>query len=253
MLKTNLYSGGKVLETGGFTRLEIPSGPAGQYRLAQLDDYQGLYRASFPWEPPAQVTLKARASSDLIPGTWGFGFWNDPFEIGVSRGGAPTRLPALPNAAWFFFASPPNYLSLDNRLPGNGMLAAAYNAPLWPAWALTPGLLLLPLLLLPPSARVLRCAASRIVRQDAIQLFHDVTRWHTYSLDWEHERVVFSLDGVRTLETPISPRGRLGFVLWVDNQFIAFPPKSQPRYGTLKNPDPCWIEVQGLEISGAQA
>jgi len=250
-LETNLRSGGKVFETNGITRLEIPSGTSGQYRLAQLDDYHGFGRASFPWRPPVHMALQARAASASIPGTWGFGFWNDPFEIEVAGGGSRLRLPALPNAAWFFFASPPNFLALNDSLPGNGFLAATFSSPLWPAWLLSPALLLAPLLLLPPAARLIRRMASRIVHQDAISLPNNVTTLHEYSLTWREGVVEFFLDGALVFETAISPVGRLGFVLWIDNQFMAFPPDGRLRYGTLKNPDPVWIEVFNLEISAA--
>ncbi len=64
-------------------RLSIPAGPAGHYRLAQIDDYSELRRRSFPWNAPYQLSLRARASAAVIPGTWGFGLWNDPFGMGI--------------------------------------------------------------------------------------------------------------------------------------------------------------------------
>ena len=57
------------------------------------------------------LSLSARVSSDSIPGTWGFGLWNHPFGLSIGFGGSPWRLPALPNAVWFFGASEENYLS----------------------------------------------------------------------------------------------------------------------------------------------
>ena len=96
---------------GDAYRLWIPSGPAGKYRLAQLDDYTQKTRSRLPVHSPASLTLSARVSSDSIPGTWGFGFWNDPFGMSIGFGGKPWRLPALPNAVWFFGASKENYLS----------------------------------------------------------------------------------------------------------------------------------------------
>jgi hypothetical protein len=86
-------------------RLSIPSGKANQYRLAQLDDYTQLRRKEFPLRAPVSLSLSARTSSESIPGTWGFGLWNDPFGLSLGFGGTPWRLPALSNAAWFFGAS----------------------------------------------------------------------------------------------------------------------------------------------------
>jgi len=91
--------------------LSISSGKANQYRLAQLDDYTQLTRDKLPLRSPVEMTLSARASSNAIPGTWGFGLWNDPFGFALGFGGYPFRLPALPNAAWFFGASEESYLS----------------------------------------------------------------------------------------------------------------------------------------------
>ena len=58
-------------------RLSIPAGPANKYRLAQLDDYPQLRRSDFPWRLPVRFSLAARTSNGSIPGTWGFGLWND--------------------------------------------------------------------------------------------------------------------------------------------------------------------------------
>jgi hypothetical protein len=99
-------------------RLSIPAGLADQYRLAQLDDYTKEPRGQFPLRSPINLSLSARISSDTIPGTWGFGLWNDPFGLSLGFGGNPFRLPALPNAVWFFGASKENYLSFkDPRAP----------------------------------------------------------------------------------------------------------------------------------------
>ena len=110
-----------VTPTPNGWRLPIPAGPRGQYRLAQLDDYAHLPRSAFPRSPPLTpreprgiaLSLHARASATDLPGTWGFGLWNDPFGFALGFGNTPGRLPTLPNAAWFFHASPENYLSLQ--------------------------------------------------------------------------------------------------------------------------------------------
>ena len=96
-------------------RLSIPAGQAKQYRLAQLDDYTQNKRSQFPLRFPISIRLSARVSSDSIPGTWGFGLWNDPFGLSLGFGGNPWRLPTLPNATWFFGASEESYLSFKNE------------------------------------------------------------------------------------------------------------------------------------------
>ena len=96
-------------------RLSIPAGNADNYRNAQLDDYSHLPRRRFPHRFGRRASLLARATSDSIPGTWGFGLWNDPFGMSLGFGGNPFRLPALPNAVWFFGASQENYLSFKDE------------------------------------------------------------------------------------------------------------------------------------------
>jgi hypothetical protein len=246
-LRPNFTRGARVeRRSEDFWHLEIPAGPAGRYRLAQLDDYGHLPRGAFRWQPPLELALRARASEALSPGTWGMGLWNDPFGMAILSGAEVLRLPALPNAAWFFFASPPNYLSLRDDLPAQGGLAAVFSAPNLPPALLLPAGLALPLLALPSTTRWLRRLARRWVRQDACRLEIDPTQWHAYRLLWQAERVRFWVDETLVLETAALPRGPLGLVLWVDNQFAALPPDGRLRFGTLANPQPAWLEIAGL-------
>jgi hypothetical protein len=229
------------LPAGGW-RLEIPAGPAGRYRLAQLDDYSNLPRRSFPWQVPFNLSLRARASEASLPGTWGFGLWNDPFTLSLGFGGE-RRVPALPNTAWFFFASAPNYLSLRDDLPAQGRLAATFQSPRWPTALLAPAALALPLLALPPVARLTRRLGRRVVRQDAAALQADPIEWHTYRLEWGQSSVTFWVDGNLVLETGVAPLGPLGLVIWVDNQYAAWPASGRLSYGTLENHLQAWIEI----------
>lgn len=231
-------------------RLSIPPGPAGNYRLAQVDDYHHLPRARFPWKPPLRLTLEARVSSPDVPGTWGFGLWNDPFfAMGLGFGGTARRLPALPNTAWFFYASPPNHLTLRDDLPARGFLAAVFSSPRFPSPLLALGMPFLPLLLWRPAARVLRRLVRTVVREAATSLNLDVTRWHAYALEWRAEGVRFAVDGRTVLETPISPRGPLGLVLWVDNQYAALRPEGCLAFGTLAHNAPASLEVASLSMA----
>jgi hypothetical protein len=230
-------------------RLEITSGPGGHYRLAQLDDYTSLRRDAFPWRPPISVSLRARASAAAIPGTWGFGLWNDPFSFSMGFGGGERRVPVLPNAAWFFFASPQNYLSLCDDLPATGNLAATFRSRRYPALLLALGAPLLPLIALPPLVRLFRRLGRRYIHQDSIELSLDVTSWQVYQLDWTAGDVRFLLGGKTILHSRISPYGPLGLVLWVDNQYAALPPDGRLGYGTLPNPQPAWIEIADLSIN----
>ncbi len=229
-------------------RLIIQDGERGTYRLAQLDDYTSLPRRDFLWNPPLTLSLRARVSVESAPGTWGFGLWNDPFSISLGVSGAAQRLPALPNAAWFFYASDKNYLSFRNDKPASGFLAATFQSPRWPAWALAPALLGLPLLATRPSARIARHMLARVIQEDSARLSLNVKEWHTYELDWLHTGVRFAVDGETVHETVASPIGPLGLVLWVDNQYAAFSPTGDVSFGTQINPSPIWLELEEIKI-----
>ena len=248
-LKAITANGGQVVtEADGAWHLEIPAGAPGVYRLAQLDDYAALPRSSFPWKPALTLQLRARASSDHIPGTWGFGLWNDPFSLSLGFGGGVRRLPALPNAAWFFIASPPNYLSLRDDLPAQGALAAAFRSPHLPVPLLALGAFIFPLFFWRFSAQWLRRMGRRLIQQDAVALSLDLTQWHLYRLTWLLEETAFFVDGACVLKTKVSPQPPLGLVIWIDNQFAALPPKGRLSFGTLPNPQAAWIEVEHIEL-----
>lgn len=240
---------GSVQAKGGAWRLWISAGPAGRYRLAQLDDYADKPRRAFPWQPPCHLEIRARASSpEAIPGTWGFGFWNDPFSLSLGLKGGTRRFPALPNTAWYFFASPPNYLSFRDDLPAQGGLAATFRSPRAPALLLALAGLMLPFLAFPPVGRGLRRLARRFIEQDAAQLQINPAEYHLYRIDWLPKTVLFYLDNEPILQTPIAPRGPLGLVLWIDNQYAALPPDGHLRFGTLANPDDAWVEISNISL-----
>lgn len=229
--------------------MEIPAGPEGVYRLAQLDDHMDQPRSAFPWQPPLRLELRARVSAEGLPGTWGFGLWNDPFSAGFGVSGMARQLPLLPNTAWFFYAGQPNYLALRDDHPAQGFLAAVFNAPKIPSLALAPGAIALPLLAAPPAARLLRRAARVLIREDAALVPAGAADWRAYRIDWRAEGVRFVVDDQEIFVTPHSPRGPLGLVIWLDNQYAAFPPSGRLRLGTSANPEGAWLDVEAVEVS----
>lgn len=237
-----------IYTANGESLLTIPAGNKGTYRLAQLDDYHNLLRRKFCWQAPLSLSLQVRCSTNDHAGTWGFGLWNDPFTASLGLGGMSRRLPALPNCAWFFYASHTNYLSIHDHVPAEGFLAATFKSPLIPSALLTPGLLLSPILFLPPAARLIRKILQPIIKQDASLLDLDVNDWHEYRLLWHKTSVIFLVDGQEVFKTLISPRGHLGLVLWIDNQYAAFPPSGKLRFGTLENPEPVSLQMKGLSV-----
>ncbi|HEX9839025.1 MAG TPA: hypothetical protein VGA72_06745 [Anaerolineales bacterium] len=251
------------ISPGNEYRLTIPSGSADRYRLAQLDDYTQTPRGRFPLRSPLSLSVSARASSDSIPGTWGFGLWNDPFGLSLGFGGNPFRLPALPNAVWFFGASKESYLSFrdassalrsaspsgtSQREAANGFLAQTFCSPKFHPSLILAGLAL------PFSRKLTRRFMGKVIGEDGIDLSRGEqliapTQWHRYKLDWREKRVSFDVDDAQVFESPVSPNPPLGLVIWIDNQYAAFTPEGKIGFGVLENPEPAWLEIKDLELS----
>ncbi len=252
--KTHIAGVGQLETVGGSLRLKTGGATSQAYTNSQIDDYQGLPRSQLAWHPPLRLTVRARFSHPLeqLRGTAGFGFWNDPLLI------TQKRLPALPRALWFFFASPPSNMKLDLDTPGHGWKMASIDAqrPRALSWApLAP--FLVPLMNLRPAYRILwpRIQRALGIREATIPV--DMTLWHTYVLEWERERARFSLAGpdsrssVPLLDVP-APGGSLGFVMWQDNQYLVLTPWGRIRWGLLEIPKQQWMEVDYLEISALE-
>ncbi len=231
-----------VTKTDNGYSLVIHKSEKPAYRDAQLDDYGGLSRRNFPHHSLI-LSLRARASSASIPGTWGFGLWNDPFGLSFGFGGNPFRLPALPNAIWFFHASQHNYLSFQEDKPAQGFLAQVFRAPKFAPRLFLAGLML------PFSRRRTRRVLGKVIDEDGVTLSADVTHWHGYRFEWSQKRSAFWVDDVLVLESPVSPRPPLGLVIWIDNQYAAYPPDGKNRFGVLENPEPAWIEICDLVMT----
>lgn len=220
--------------------LKIPAGDASAYRFSQIDDYFGLPRRKFPHHS-LTLSLRARTSAFPLPGTWGFGLWNDPFGMSLGFGGRRWQLPALPNAAWFFGASQENHLSFSDK-PANGFLAQNFRSPKFHP------LLILTGLVFPFSRKATRKLLGRIIDEDSSTLSMDVTQWHSYRLEWSQRGVVWYVDDVLAFESSVSPNPPLGLVIWIDNQFASFTPDGKIGFGVLENPEPAWLEIADLNL-----
>ncbi|NMB89824.1 MAG: hypothetical protein GYA17_15810, partial [Chloroflexi bacterium] len=244
-LHTTIHQGGQVQELSpGAWRLSLPPGGDAQYCLAQLDDYRTPHGFHLQWRPPVRLALEARVSSAGLPGTWGFGFWNEP--LGVSLFTRPLRVPALPQAVWFFQASAENFLALRDDHVANGFMAAVFSSLRLPALLLLPGLPFVPLLAWPLAARRLRQAARLLVRDEAARVETDPCAWHAYAVEWLPDEVRLELDGETCFHSRCSPAGRLGAVIWIDNQYAAFPPSGRIRMGSLAMGAEHWMEVRHI-------
>ncbi len=260
-MKISATQGATVETIENGWRLGIQKGDAQHYRDAQLDDYFRLPRRKFPHHS-LTLSLRARASSSSIPGTWGFGLWNDPFGMSLGFGGNPFRLPMPPNAVWFFSASSHNYLSFTDDKPAQGFLAQTFHAPKFHPWLIPAGLVF------PFSRKVARKILSKVIREDAIALWRpsanntsmqeqapalqslsvDVTQWHAYRFEWSPQRVRFYVDDIQVFESTVSPNPPLGLILWIDNQYASFNPEGKIGFGVLENAEPAWVEIIDLKL-----
>ncbi len=238
-----LQLNGGVVTPGEPANFYLPQGVEG-YADAQIDDYgQG---AGFYRKRGVSMQLNARFShaSGILQGTAGFGFWNAPFADPTVR-----RL-ALPQAVWFFYASPPSDLPLRVHGPGQGWFASTIDAGARTAVSLIP---LAPVYLLFSRSRRFRLHVWPMVRRRLGISFQPLptplTEWHSYRLEWLAAGCRFYVDGELVLATPFSPRGPLGFVCWLDNQTMTLTANGRFHWGTLPVPEAQWLEVADLSLS----
>lgn len=231
--------------TGSSLRFVVAGASRRRYSNAQIDDYQGLPRRRFPWRPPLRLTVRARFShrAGELLGTAGFGFWNDPFMM------TEKRMPTLPRAVWFFYASPPSDMRLDPATPGWGWKAATIDAvrPVAPLLAVASPVAVL-LMNMPPIYRLLWPPIRRALHIWEASLPVDMTQWHVYRLEWNVEKVRFAVDEEIVLDAPYSPGGPVGFVMWLDNQYLVVTPWGRLRWGLLEISGRQWMEVDTFAI-----
>lgn len=266
-LHPHLIGGGRLEQPSpGVIRMLAPPAERG-YVDAQVDDYQGLRRGKFPWAPPLQLSLRARASHPSPPGTLGFGFWNDPFGVSLGGAGGVRRFPAAPQAMWFFYGSPPNEFGFGGQTggrvaAGSGVRArgdragqtppapwraAVIRSPALPAWLVAPGAALAFLLAAVPVVRIPVVRAIRwAVAGAEAAIATPLDEWHSYAIAWQPEQIRFEVDGRPVLRTRVSPHGRLGFVAWIDNQYAVLSERRGIRFGTLPIESENWLEIADL-------
>ncbi len=243
--RTFVKGGGGLEFSGDALRLVNTDTTAAHYTDAQLDDYQSLARRDFLWRPPLRLTIRARFShpAGQLSGTAGFGFWNDPFMM------TGWRWPTAPRAIWFFFASSPSNMKLARHIPGHGWKAATIDALRWSFFALLPTApLAIPLMNIGPLYRTLWPMAQKAINVSESIVPVDMTAWHTYVIDWRKDYADFFVDGHPALTGAVSPRGPLGFVLWLDNQAMVVTPWGHFKYSLLDAPGRQWLAVSHLSI-----
>ncbi len=245
--------GGKVSIENSVMRMAFEFAQQGQYTDAQIDDYDNLHRAIYPWRPPLRMQVIARSSlpaatlsntgedTAFLKGTAGFGFWNYPFSV---KG----DILMLPEAVWFFYASPPSNMALVPGIPGWGWKAQVVHSmrlgslaatiPL--ATTITYGLLTGKTR---PAARWMQKVSGACEALMPVEM----TEWHNYRLEWMHNEALFWVDDRLVLRSPQSPTRPLGFVAWLDNQYALATPRGVLRFGTVSS-GPQWLELESVKI-----
>ncbi|GCE12358.1 hypothetical protein [Tengunoibacter tsumagoiensis] len=248
-----------VLGTGSLSlqdaalRMEIQSLHKGHYADAQIDDYGKLARSAFPWRPPLRMEVRARSSlpaatqtstistPDILRGTAGFGFWNYPFSV---RG----DLLMLPEAIWFFYASPPSNMALVPDIPGWGWKAQVVHTMRPGAFlSLLPTALTAGWGLLTQQTQSAARWVQRLSGAHEALLTTPLEEWHTYTLEWKSSCADFWVDGHHVLHAPQPPTRPLGFVAWLDNQYAIATPQGHFRFGTVMS-ETEWFEIAALSI-----
>jgi hypothetical protein len=232
--------GALVVQEEGL-RLVLPRASRSHYSNAQIDDYLGLPRSRYPWHPPLLMTVRARFGGRPL-GTAGFGFWNHPFAM--LKG-----IPALPRAIWFFYASPPSDIALKLGVPGHGWKVETLDTLRLSALRWAP---FAPLVMLlnqwPAAEQRIWPHVERDLQISAASLDVALDQWHDYSLEWRPDRARFTVDGQVVLETDRSPRGPLGFVAWMDNQWAIATPRGRLWLGLLDIHQPQWLDLASVRI-----
>lgn len=244
--RTQAVGAGRLQDNGSTLRLLNGPTRQGKYNNAQIDDYQGLARSAFRWQPPLTLTVCARFShaAQELHGTGGFGFWNDPFLY------TDQRWPTLPRAIWFFFSSAASNMKLARQTPGHGWKAATIDAWQTRFFLLLPTAPLAALLLrLPGLYRRLWPIAQRAMQVSEALIPVDLTNWHIYTLEWRQTGARFWVDQQLILNCATAPRGPLGLVIWLDNQAMVVTPWELPKHTLVASTTEQWLEVAWLSVA----
>ncbi len=75
-----------------------------------------------------------------------------------------------------------------------------------------------------------------------------MTAWHRYELEWRRDGATWWVDGRKVFETDQSPRGPLGFVTWVDNQYTVLTPQGHIEFGHIHIAAPEWLDLDDVTL-----
>ncbi len=154
----------------------------------------------------------------------------------------------LPEAVWFFYASPPSNMALVPGIPGWGWKAQVVHT-------MRPGAIVATVPMAATTVFGLLTGntqpASRWMQKlsgahEALLPF-EMTDWHQYTLEWRRNEAIFWVDDKLVLRSPQPPTRPLGFVAWLDNQYALATPRGILRFGTVSS-GPQWLELDSVRI-----
>jgi hypothetical protein len=228
----------------GAVRLNLPANNGQQYHNAQIYNYAGSLK-DLPSAAPVRLSLRAWASQsgDTMRGTFGFGFWNQPFMPGQ-------RWPRLPRYLWFFGGGPPHNMALAKGVPGFGWKAATADFSRAGFLALLPSAPIGFLLMRNRALYQRLWGVGQTAIGAAEKLLNvDVRQPHQYQIDWLPNCARFYVDSQLVLQAPSAPAGKLGFIAWLDNQYAIVTPQGGLGFGLVPVPEPQWLVIEQLQLS----
>ncbi len=155
-----------------------------------------------------KLIVKARLSGEGFPhyGSAGFGFWNYSMRIDLSY------------PIWYIYLR-----SVRKNYPLQGFFIQVGNKFL-PVKLTRPIGLYKVLFDVFSFAAPIKILSSKPVMQEI-----DLSKWHTYSIDWRNDKAVFAIDDHRVAEIPVNYTGKARIDAWIDNAVFQ-PQRGDPAY-----------------------
>jgi hypothetical protein len=75
--------------------------------------------------------------------------------------------------------------------------------------------------------------------------------WREYTIEWRVNSARLLVDGEVALETDRPPRGPLGFVAWVDNQWMVATPRGRFGWGLLDT-SAQWLDLALIRVERSE-
>jgi len=94
---------------------------------------------------------------------------------------------------------------------------------------------------------------QRALRVSEATVPENMTEWHDYVIEWGYDRARFQVDHTAVLDCDTPPRGALGLVVWLDNQFLVVNPRGRLRSGLLATSGAQWLEIGSMEIRSQES